>query len=131
VSEADEALAALRQRFPLGPEEWADLIGADPLLVARSGDRVAIGLNVFAPGEVFSNHLHARMTETFVGVSGEIDLWLDRSTLHRLTPGEIVSVPPGVEHALSNRGGEPAMLLYVKSPAALDDRIEAVWTLPD
>ncbi len=117
-----------RPALPLSLDAWVTLAGVDPLPLLNDEDRLLLGVNVFEPGETFTNHFHRVLTETFIGLSGEIEVWLDSSSRHVLAAGEVLSVPPGVEHFLRNVRQSRAVIAYLKSPNAPDDRIELPWT---
>ena len=77
-----------------------------------------------APGAVKANHYHERTTEWFYLLRGRARLVVEdprtgeRATL-RLDEREpaVVTVPPGIAHALVNDGDEPAHLLaYADRP---------------
>ena len=66
-------------------------------------------------------HRHAVLTETFVGLAGELRLQADGGE-HALGPGAVVVVPPGVVHAFANPGDEPARFLVLATPGMGLDR---------
>lgn len=43
-------------------------------------------------------HFHRRHSETFLCLNGPMTMWID-GTAHRIRPGDLVHVPPGVVHA--------------------------------
>ena len=76
------------------------------------------------PGAVKANHYHRQTTEWFYLLRGEADLVLEDPRdgrrmvvhLHEAKP-QVVTVPPGIAHALVNRGDAPAHLLaYADRP---------------
>ena len=93
-------------------------------------ERLLIGIKAFDPGEEFPNHVHSTTTETFIGVDGEVELWLDREERVFLTSGVTTSVPPGHEHYLRNVSGMPAVILYIKAPHRAQDVVLMGW-VPD
>ena len=66
------------------------------------------------PGPV--KHRHARMTDVFYVLEGELafDLGGERRVLG---PGSFVLVPPGVVHTFANPGPTPARFLNIYQPA--------------
>lgn len=124
INEVDTASTTL----PLTPEQWASIAAGTPLPVVADGEAVLLGLNSFEPGEEFANHLHEVLTETFIGIRGEVELWLDRFEKVVLSPGTVRSVPPGVEHYLRNATYGAALIAYVKSPNRPGDRVRLSWT---
>lgn len=103
------------------------LVGEDPLLLVIDDERLLAGLKTFLPGDEFPNHLHESGTETFVGICGELELWLDRSELVRIRSGTVVAAAPHREHYLRNASGEAATILYVRAPHLAEDRVPRPW----
>lgn len=103
----------------------AALSEADRALLV-SGEYAVVGIKEFAPGEVFANHYHESYDELFVGLSGEISIWVGRATEHVLRPGSTVSCIRGSHHRLENMGTAPARLMFVKSSPA-DDTVWVSW----
>jgi mannose-6-phosphate isomerase-like protein (cupin superfamily) len=74
-------------------------------------------VNVLAPG--FSGpplHLHPHAEESYEVLSGTLDVCVD-GQWRQLTPGESVTVPPGVPHTLKNGHEAGVRLLNVHQPA--------------
>ncbi|MFA5607381.1 MAG: cupin domain-containing protein [Leucobacter sp.] len=86
-----------------------------------------MAFKTFEPGEVFPNHIHEILTETFVGVEGRVELWIDRSECVDILPGVVRSVEAHREHCLRNATDEPAVICYIKSPHLPDDRVARTW----
>ena len=97
-----------------------------PGYLTRS-DAAAFGTVVLRPGDEFGNHLHEHHTESFIVVEGEADIWFDRADPIRLTAGDLVSAPPGVEHYLRNSSGSDFRAVFVKTPWVDGDKIERPW----
>lgn len=121
-------MECLQARFPLPTGEWAVVAAGQPLSILVSGEQLLIGINAFQPGEEFPNHIHTTATETFIGVHGEVELWLDQSERVTLTPGVLKSVSPNQQHYLRNESAMPAMIVYVKAPNCSQDRVPIPWT---
>ena len=60
-------------------------------------------------------HLHADRHETAIILSGSAVLTLPSGD-HLLSPGDGVTVPPGVTHSLRNTGTEPVRILAFHIP---------------
>ena len=73
------------------------------------------------PGPV--RHRHARMTDAFFVLEGELafDLGGERRVLG---PGSFVLVPPGVAHTFANPGPAPARVLNIQQPAGLEQYLK-------
>lgn len=98
-----------------------------PGYIVRNDD-AAFGTLVLRPGDAFANHVHEHLTETFLVLEGEVEVWLDRSTKHTLEPLALLQAKPGVEHLVRNQGALPARLLFVKTPDIDDDKLDRPWT---
>ena len=107
---------------------WTRLAHGDPLPLLKSEAGILLGINAFEPGEVFPNHRHEVLDETFLGLEGEVELWLDRERLVVLAPGVVHTVPAGVEHLLRNTSATVAVIGYLKSPDLPDDRVLLEWS---
>lgn len=66
------------------------------------------------PGPVL--HRHARMTDIFFVLEGELTFTMDGEQ-RALGPGSFVLVPPGVVHTFANRGSVPVRFLNVYQPS--------------
>jgi mannose-6-phosphate isomerase-like protein (cupin superfamily) len=60
-------------------------------------------------------HKHPNATETFAVEEGELELNVD-GELHRVGPGESLSIPPGVPHTLRNLADGETRLLDTHEP---------------
>ncbi len=77
--------------------EWLGVTYRTILSTAASGGAMSIG-DTFSPeGSGPPRHVHHAEDETFVVLSGEIELWVAGRT-SRLGPGEAALVPRGTEH---------------------------------
>lgn len=65
-------------------------------------------------GEILP-HFHADQHETAIILSGSAILTLPSGD-HPLSPGDGVTVPPGVMHSLRNQGTEPVRILAFHMP---------------
>src|SRR5215203_3279944 len=73
------------------------------------------------PGPV--KHRHARMTDIFYVLEGELEFDLEDER-RVLGPGSFVMVPPGVAHTFANRGPVPARILNIFQPAGLEQYLK-------
>ncbi len=87
-------------------------------LLAQSPDQpIAITDNTVPPGFPGPvRHRHARMTDIFYVLEGELAIELE-GEWHILDPGSFVLVPPGVIHTFANRGTVPARFLNIYQPS--------------
>jgi quercetin dioxygenase-like cupin family protein len=67
------------------------------------------------PGGVIGWHQHAEQTETVYVLAGESTLTLGESPV-RFSAGQIVAIPPTMQHTLVNEGSEPVELLCSFTP---------------
>lgn len=96
-----------------------------PVPLLESEDTL-LGINTFLPGDFFANHIHEHSEETFIGISGELTLWIDRIP-QKITPGKVTIVDRNVEHCLRNDTDEPAVIAYFKAPNLPLDRVLIDW----
>ncbi|MGI8393170.1 cupin domain-containing protein [Leucobacter sp. W1038] len=113
--------------LPIAVLSWLSTSRPDPTPIVENGDALLIGLNSFDVGEEFANHFHEELNETYIGVAGELELWVDRVERIVLTTGVIVTVEPGREHFLRNASDQRALVCYIKSPNLPEDRILVSW----
>lgn len=78
------------------------------------------------PGPV--RHRHARMTDIFYVLEGEMEFDLDGDR-RRFGPGSFVLVPPGVVHTFANPGASPARFLNMYLPAGNEQYVKEVARL--
>jgi mannose-6-phosphate isomerase-like protein (cupin superfamily) len=102
-------------------------------VLAQSPDQpIAVTDNTVPPGFPGPvRHRHARMTDVFYVLEGELtfDLGGERRVLG---PGGFVLVPPGVAHTFANPGPAPARFLNVYQPAGNEQYLkEAVKRLAE
>ncbi|GAA4187465.1 hypothetical protein GCM10022288_12480 [Gryllotalpicola kribbensis] len=114
---AKRNLAQIERRFG----DWG------PGYLVDEGDAF-FGSVLLRPGDEFTNHSHARHTESFLVLRGRAELWLDRSQLVELAQGDFIGCPPGVEHFFRNTADEPFEAFFVKAPGVSGDKVDAPWT---
>jgi len=73
-----------------------------------------------SPGGVIQSHLHSRVFDLFIGVSGCADITYEGQQGNgevRLRQGSFCSMPPGVRHEVRNNSAtEDAVFLLVHAP---------------
>lgn len=99
--------------------------GSSRLLVGP-GDgatRLEVHLNQLVPGgERGPYHLHERTENAYWILAGD-GLLVVEGVEHRLQRDDVVFIPPGVKHSLSNVGDSVLSLLEVYGPPKGDDRV--------
>jgi quercetin dioxygenase-like cupin family protein len=113
------AASAAELAARLGDAERVTLIDSPALFV---------GIKRFQPGEVFANHYHDGYDEFFATLTGELSIWVARSSKVSLPAGGSLLCPRGVQHRLANEGTAPAALLFAKVPLIADDTIPVDWS---
>jgi len=73
-------------------------------------------------GQTCPAHRHLKKHETFFVVKGRVRMTLD-ATERVLNEGDIVPMPPGVQHSFTGLG--PALLLEASTPCLLGDNVFA------
>jgi quercetin dioxygenase-like cupin family protein len=101
-----------------------------PGYLVPEGD-AAFGAVYLRPGDEFGNHYHERHEESFLVLEGRAELWLDRSQLVELAPGDLIRCRPGVEHFLRNTSDEPFRAFFIKAPGVPGDKVDAEWRPAD
>jgi mannose-6-phosphate isomerase-like protein (cupin superfamily) len=69
----------------------------------------------FMPGAASAVHIHPGQDETYVVLSGTIDLFMNRQW-RSLGPGESVTIPRGTEHAFRNSSSSVARVSNAHDP---------------
>ncbi|MDI5981591.1 cupin domain-containing protein [Amycolatopsis magusensis] len=94
--------------------------GAFHLLADASHTHGVLGANRLTLGVGASGakkHYHAKSTELFYVLDGELDFLLgDGDTPTRVSRGDLVVIPPGLAHAFGAAPGSTADLLAVLTP---------------
>ena len=92
-----------------------DLVGA-----ADGAERVDVHVNVLhADAPVAPYHFHAKAENVYIVLEGEADAIVDGEHL-RLSPMDVVFIPPGVAHAVGGTGDGPVKLLEIYAPVGED-----------
>lgn len=93
--------------------------------VLYTGDKSQLVVMSIAPGDDIGVETHAHVEQTIVCVAGSGRLSLD-GVESRFVPGDVVVIPPGTRHDLTNVGATPLKLytIYVP-PSHIDQRVHA------
>jgi quercetin dioxygenase-like cupin family protein len=105
---------------PLRFDDWG------PGYVVR-GPRTDVGICYLRPGDVFPNHYHERIEETFFVVEGEATLWSDCRESFTLGERDIHQCAPGEMHYFVNETDKPFLALFFKSIYAPTDKVDVPW----
>jgi len=104
-----------------GPEtiEWAGVTFRTILETEATGGRMSIVDSVAPPKFGPPRHIHHEEDETFVVLSGEIEVWLAGATII-VGPGESAFVPRGTEHTFRVIGDRPCRHLVILTPGGFE-----------
>ena len=95
-----------------------DLVG-----VADGARRVDVHVNVLRPdAPVGPYHFHAEAENVYIVLEGEADAIIDGERF-RLSPQDVVFIPPGVPHAVGGTGNGPVKLIEIYAPVGDDFHI--------
>ena len=90
--------------------------------VLSEHDAEQSGLFRLGPGGVIETHLHSRVFDLFIGISGCVDITYEGQQgdgLIRLTQNSFCSMPPGVRHEVRNTSTtDDAVFLVIHTPNA-------------
>ena len=75
---------------------------------------------IWAPTFSVPAHFHARHSEVFYVVSGQIE-WTVNGETHVMGPGDTVFIPPNTPHAVKNVGGREAHMLMLYEPGGYEE----------
>jgi len=67
------------------------------------------------PGGTGERHRHEKMEHAFVIVEGHVTVVCDDER-YNFVPGDVIYIPPKVEHYFNNTGVHPAYILVAYSP---------------
>lgn len=70
---------------------------------------------VIQPGERFANHFHPVSVDMITVIQGEGILITD-GTEHRIRRGDVIYVPPGIDHGMRNDGTEALVSVDSQAP---------------
>jgi mannose-6-phosphate isomerase-like protein (cupin superfamily) len=95
-----------------------DLVGA-----ADGANLVDVHVNVLhADAPVAPYHFHAKAENVYIVLEGEADAIVDGQRL-RLSPMDVVFIPPGVPHAVGGTGEGQVKLIEIYAPVGQDFHI--------
>jgi quercetin dioxygenase-like cupin family protein len=104
-----------------GPETitWAGVTFRTILETAATEGRMCIVDSVAPPGFGPPRHVHKLEDETFVVLTGEIEVWLEGVTRFA-GPGESVFIPRGREHTFRVVGDRPCRHFVILTPGGFE-----------
>jgi mannose-6-phosphate isomerase-like protein (cupin superfamily) len=88
-------------------------------------DNFAMGLQVLAPGAHILRHAHERQHEVLFCYEGTGIAEVGNEQ-HEVTPETMILVGRGVQHKVTNTGAGQMRLLWMISPAGLEDWFRAI-----
>jgi len=97
--------------------------GASGVKYLFRGPKIDWGVIVLLPGERLGAHYHEQVEETFFLLSGQATLVTGGKAVP-LIPGDAVRLEAPEDHDIRNDGGEPARLVFIKSPYLPKDKID-------
>src|SRR5262245_46214217 len=86
---------------------------------AATGGQFAILELHTPPGAGSPPHMHTREDETFHGLEGQVEFWIDGKTIVA-GPGTTVFAPRNVPHCFRNPGDKPFRALMIATPAGFE-----------
>ena len=84
-----------------------------------TADALALFVSIIQPGSSAPFHVHSREDETFFILSGEMEARVG-DEYHTLHAGDCVFLPRGLPHRLANMSTEPAEVIMLLHPPALE-----------
>lgn len=75
---------------------------------------------IWAPNFAVPAHFHAKHSEVFYVVSGQVE-WTVNGETHVMGAGDVVFIPPGTPHAVKTVGGKEAHLLMLYEPGGYEE----------
>ena len=101
-------------RVPLEPGRGDSI----QLIDGKSGtDKVDVHINVLLPkGPRGRVHRHSVSDNVYIVKSGEGELTIEGKT-HRIVTDDVVFIPAGARHSLSNESGEKLVIYEIYAPA--------------
>ena len=113
-----------------GPSYWQPVPAnghADPALFpGRTGfDGLSMGFQTIAPGGRIREHSHGEQVELQICFRGRGRVMVDGAE-HRLVPGTACFLGYDVKHEIINETDEELVMLWLVSPAGLEDFFKAI-----
>jgi quercetin dioxygenase-like cupin family protein len=99
--------------------EWAGVTFRTILQTEATEGRMSIVDSVAPPNFGPPRHVHHLEDETFVVLSGEIEVWLE-GALRVVGPGQSAFVPRGREHTFRVIGDRPCRHLVILTPGGFE-----------
>lgn len=106
---------------PFGDAQWL-LYGED------TGGAFSLAIATVDPGGGPPMHVHQREDETYVVLSGTVEVTVD-DRVETLGAGDCVFLPPGIAHRITNPGPAPAQMLMLVHPPGLEHFLDAMERL--
>ncbi len=94
---------------------------------AQTGGAFALLEALVPPGGGPPPHIHYREDETFVVLAGELTFSAAKRTVP-VSAGAVLHVPKGTVHTFTNVGATPARMLFLYTPAGLDEMFAEIGT---
>ncbi len=82
--------------------------------------RFSLQDEIWAPDMNVPPHFHAKHSEVFYVVSGQVE-WTVNGETHVMGAGDTVFIPPSTPHAVKTVGGKEAHLLMLYEPGGYED----------
>lgn len=86
---------------------------------SQTGGAMSIVDSVSPPNAGPPRHVHKAEDETFVVLTGEVEVWLAGERFV-FGPGETAFVPRGTEHTFRTLGGRPSRHLVILTPGGFE-----------
>lgn len=108
-----ENLADLPAYVPPGHSGTSN---AHLVLNETTGGRFEMVHGTLAPGGHAARHSHAEAFQAMYVMGGAAKVTLGDAAPQRCGPGDIVRIPPGLDHEVTSLGPDPLRLVIVYSP---------------
>ncbi len=99
--------------------EWMGTVYRTLLSADQTGGAIGIFESVSGPGGGPPRHVHEAEDETFVVMSGQLEVWIDGHS-RICGPDEAAFVPRGTPHAFRVVGAEPSRHLTIVTPGGFE-----------
>ncbi|HSF95519.1 MAG TPA: cupin domain-containing protein [Thermohalobaculum sp.] len=86
------------------------------VLKEETGGQFEMVHGTLAPGGHAARHSHAEAFQAMYVLGGAADVTLGDAPARRCGPGDIVRIPPGLDHEVTSLGPEPLRLIIVYAP---------------
>jgi len=86
------------------------------VLREETGGRFEMVHGTLDPGGHAARHAHAEAFQAMYVLAGTADVTLGDELARNCGPGDIVRIPPGLEHEVTSLGPDPLRLIIVYSP---------------